>query len=142
MFSKEESKRMREEFWVFFGKRHPRKWLLYNTKIKDVVLKFSFDTKKAMVSIDCCSTDSNERLCYYEKIESLKMLMSTEVSSEAVFDKTYRLESGKTISRIYLQIEGVSIHNKHSWPTVFDFFNTNMSKLEEFFLEYQDIIKA
>ncbi len=140
MFSKEESKRIRQEFWIFFGKRYPRKWLLYNTKIKDVVLKFSFDTKKALVSIDSCSTDPLLRKYYYEKFESLKSLLLYEVSQDFIFDKNYTLESGKTISRVYLQKDNVSIHNKESWPEVFDFFNSNMDKLEEFFQEYQHII--
>ena len=52
MFSKEESKKIRQEFWTSFGKEYPRKWLLYNTKIKGVTLKFTFTTKIAQVSID------------------------------------------------------------------------------------------
>lgn len=142
MFSKEESKKIRQEFWIFFGKRHPKKWLLYNTGVKDVVLKFSFDTKKALVSLDSCSADPVLRAYYYEKLESLKVLLKEEVSLDLIFDKNYKLESGKIISRVYLQKDAVSIHNKQSWPEVFDFFNTNMDALERFFLEYEDIIKA
>lgn len=142
MFSKEESKIIRQEFWIFFGKRYPRKWVLYNTGIKDVVLKFSFDTKKALVSLDSCASDPILRSYYFEKIESLKLLLKEEVSSDLIFDQNYVLESGKTIGRVYLQKDNVSIHNKQSWPEVFDFFNSNMTSLERFFVEYQDIIKA
>jgi hypothetical protein len=35
-----------------FGKSFPRKWILYNTKIKDMAFKFSADNKKAEVSLD------------------------------------------------------------------------------------------
>jgi len=52
MFSKEESKLLREEFWIAYGKSFPRKWLLYNTKIKGLSFKFHFDTKKALVALD------------------------------------------------------------------------------------------
>ena len=34
MFNREESAKIRQEFWTSFGKSFPRKWLLYNTKIK------------------------------------------------------------------------------------------------------------
>ena len=142
MFSKEESKKIRQEFWIFFGKRHPRKWLLYNTKIKDVVLKFSFDTKKAIVSMDSCATDPVIRAYYFDKFESLKLILKEEVSQDLIFDKAYTLESGKIISRVYSQRDGVSIHNKNTWPEVFNFFNEEMQLLETFFLEYQDIIKS
>ena len=33
MFNREESAKIRQEFWTSFGKSFPRKWLLYNTKI-------------------------------------------------------------------------------------------------------------
>ena len=52
MFSKEESARLRKEFWTSFGKSFPRKWLLYNTKIKGVSFKFQADRKTAFVCLD------------------------------------------------------------------------------------------
>ena len=142
MFNQEDSKKIREDFWIFFGKRHPRKWMLYNTGIKDVVLKFSFDTKKALVSIDAVSNDPILRGYYYEKLESLKKLLLDEVSLKLIFDAHYTLDSGKTVSRVYLVKEGVSIHNKNSWPEVFEFFNKNMDTLETFFIDYKDFINS
>lgn len=142
MFSKEESKKIRQDFWIFFGKRHPRKWLLYNTGIKDVVLKFSFDTKKAIVSLDSTSNDAVLQRYYFEKLEGLKNLIKEEVSQDLIFEKHYPLELGKEIGRVYLVKEGVSIHNKHSWPEVFAFFNTYMDKMERFYLEYKDFINS
>ena len=78
MFSKEESKQIREQFWIFFGKRHPRKWLLYDTKVKEINLKFSFDTSKAQVSFDIETNDDLFRTYYFEKFESLKKLLKEE----------------------------------------------------------------
>ena len=140
MFSKEASKKIREDFWIFFGKRFPRKWLLYNTGIKDVALKFSFDTKKATVSIDCSSNDLVLQAYYFDKLKSLKKLMQDEVSQHLIFEPHHCLESGKKIGRVYLVKDGVSIHNKHSWPEVFDFFSNYMEKMEIFYLEYKDFI--
>ena len=142
MFSKEESKKMRQEFWIFFGKRYPRKWLLYNTKIKDFSLKFSFDTKKAQVSFDVSSNEPIYREYYFEKLLSLKKLMEEDISNAIVFEENYILNNGKSTSRCYVQLDDVSIHNKNHWPQVFDFFNNEMSKFEAFFLEYEDFIKS
>ncbi|MDX1317154.1 MAG: DUF4268 domain-containing protein, partial [Xanthomarina gelatinilytica] len=47
MFSKEESRLLKQEFWTSFGKSFPRKWLLYDTKTKGLSFKFHFDTKQA-----------------------------------------------------------------------------------------------
>jgi hypothetical protein len=57
MFSKEEATQLRKEFWTSFGKSFPRKWLLYNTKIKGFTFKFVADKKKAMVCLDIENTD-------------------------------------------------------------------------------------
>lgn len=142
MFSREESKQIRQQFWIFFDKRYPRKWLLYNTGIKDVVLKFDFDTKKASVAIECTATDEVIRGYYFEKLTSLRNLLLTEVSQELVFEEHHLLESGKEISKIYVEKKSVNIHRKTDWPDVFDFLNEYMEKLEIFFLEYKDFIES
>ena len=76
MFSREESKKLREEFWIAFGKSFPRKWILYNTKIKGLAFKFHFDVKKAMVILDIETDDLDRRLQLWEKLESLKSIPS------------------------------------------------------------------
>jgi len=101
MFSKEQSKEIRQQFWIFFDKRYPRKWLLYNTGIKDVSLKFDFDTKKAIVGIDSTANDEIYQTYYFDKLLSLKNILKEEVSSELIFDKNYMLSSGKFIARLH-----------------------------------------
>ena len=45
MFSKQEAQQLKKEFWIAFGKSFPRKWILYDTKIKDFSFKFNADNK-------------------------------------------------------------------------------------------------
>ncbi|MAW94778.1 MULTISPECIES: DUF4268 domain-containing protein [unclassified Leeuwenhoekiella] len=142
MFSKEESKQIRQDFWIFFGKRYPRKWLLYDTKVKEINLKFSFDNQKSQVSFDIETHDELIREYYFEKFESLENLLKAEISEEIILEQDYLRSSGKIISRIYLEKTGVNIHNKTHWPEVFDFFNENMQKFELFWYEYQDFITS
>jgi hypothetical protein len=142
MFSKEESKRLREEFWVSFGKSFPRKWILYNTKIRDVSFKFYFDTKKSMVMLDIENADLEKRIYYYEKITALKTILQDEYIADVIFDDFHLLENGKEISRIYVIKENVSIHDKNSWQETMIFMEKNMSLFESFFNTYKDFIKA
>ncbi|WP_416441455.1 DUF4268 domain-containing protein [Leeuwenhoekiella sp. A16] len=142
MYSKEESKQVREQFWIFFGKRYPRKWILYDTKVKEMNLKFSFNNHEALVSIDIETLDETIREYYFERFTSLKKLMQTEISEDLIFEENYVRTSGKVISRIYLKLAQVNIHNKNQWPEVFEFFHTNMEKIEIFWIEYQDFITA
>ncbi|MCH4823363.1 DUF4268 domain-containing protein [Gramella lutea] len=141
MFSREESKKLRQEFWTSFGKEFPHKWLLYNTKMKEIQLKFSFTRKFAMVSLDIDDDDELIRAYYFEKMKSLEKILKSEHLPEAILDEFHELPEGKIISRIYTKIDGVSIHNKKDWPEVKNFLATNMLQLEEFFNDFADFIK-
>ncbi len=141
MYSREESKKVRQEFWISFGEYYPRKWLLYNTRIKDFSLKFSFTRKLAEVSIDLDATDEIMRQYYFEKMQSLQAILKDEFLPDAVFAEEYELENGKIISRIYITKEGVNIHKKADWPEVQKWLAEKMDALERFFLEYRDFIE-
>ncbi|SFC84012.1 DUF4268 domain-containing protein [Flavobacterium phragmitis] len=141
MYSREESQRIKREFWVAFAEKYPRKWVLYDTKIKDFSFKFYVDNKKAQVLIDIEHRSDEKRTAYFEKLEALKNILEEEFIKDLVFEKNYTLESGKTISRIWVEKTGVGFSNKNTWDTIFDFFNENMHALEMFYLEYDEFIK-
>lgn len=142
MFSKEESKKLTQEFWTSFGREFPNKWVLYNTKIKDLQLKFTFTTKFAQVSLDAVSKDEIIRAIYFEKLVALRAILKSEYLPDAQFDESYKLPEGKNISRIYVQLDGVSIHNKKDWAEVYRFLHIKMLSLEEFFIEYSSYLEA
>ena len=140
MFSKDEAALLRKEFWTSFGKSFPRKWLLYNTKIKGFSFKFVADRKKALVCLDIEHPEDIASELLYDQMLSLKVLLETEIP-EVIFDETYELESGKIIRRIYVPLEAkFSIHNKNSWRDCYEFFVETMPKFELFFYEYEDFI--
>ena len=141
MFTKEESKEIRQRFWTTFGQEYPRKWLLYRTKIKELVLKFTFTTNIAQVSIDIESKDSFYKEYYYDKLWSLENILKTDYLPKAILDPAYELAPGRFISRVYVELEGVSIHDERTWPRTFDFLYENMTQLELFFHEFSHFIK-
>lgn len=142
MFSKEESRRLREEFWISFGKSFPRKWIMYDTKLKGLSFKFHFDTKSALIAMDL-EGDLENRIKYWEKLLTLKSILLNEYIPNAIFKEEYFLDNEKEISRIYLPLNiKVSIHNKNSWRDVMVFFNDNMRLFEAFFEDYKDVIEG
>lgn len=141
MYSKEESLKIKKEFWIQFAETYPRKWILYDTKIKDVTFKFYVDNKKAQVVLDIEPKDDEKRKIYFEKIESLKTILTENYLPEAILERNYYLETGKLISRVWVEKLNVSINNKTYWEEIFDFFNETMSQFEIFFYEYEDYIK-
>ncbi|MEY2631122.1 MAG: hypothetical protein RLZZ469_2020 [Bacteroidota bacterium] len=141
MYSKEEAQQIKKEFWTAFAEAYPRKWLLYDTKIKDVTFKFYIDNKKAQVLLDIEPKDEEKRKIYYEKIESLKTILHEEYLPEAILERNFYLDNGKVISRIWIEKLNVSLNNRNYWPEIFEFFSETMSKFELFFFEFEEYIK-
>ena len=143
MFSKEESTSLRKEFWTCFGKSFPRKWVLYNTKIKGLSFKFVANRKNAMICLDIENPDKMANKILFEKILSLQTILKEEYLSEVIFDDSYRLENEKIIHRIYINHKDkFSIYNKNTWSSCYNFYVEVMPKFELFFLEYKDIINC
>lgn len=141
MYSKEEAQQIKKEFWTAFAEAYPRKWLLYDTKIKDVTFKFYIDNKKAQVLLDIEPKDEEKRKIYYEKIESLKTILHEDYLPEAILERNFYLDNGKVISRIWIEKLNVSLNNRKYWPEIFEFFSETMTKFELFFFEFEDYIK-
>ena len=141
MYSKEENQKLKREFWVTFSEKYPRKWVLYDTKIKDFSFKFYVENTKAQVQIDIEHRNEIKRIQYFEKLESLKNILEEEFISDLVFEKNFNLENGKTISRIWVEILNLSVSNQKYWDEIFAFFNEKMSALELFYIEYDEFIK-
>ena len=150
MFSREEAKKMRQEFWVTFGKRtaliptddgNKKKWILFKTGITDLSFKFEAERKFARVCIDIETNNLINRIQYFEKFQSLKAILQETVPNELIWDETFILPNGKEISRIYCQLDGVSLYNQKKWSEVFDFFVVNMSAIEEVYNDFVDFIK-
>lgn len=141
MYSKEEAQRLKREFWIDFAAKYPRKWMLYDTKIKDFSFKFYVDNKKAQVLIDIENRSDDKRIAYFEKLESLKNILEEEFVKDLVFEKNFVLENGKSISRIWIEKLDVSVSNRKYWDSIFAFFNEKMNALENFYKEYDDYIQ-
>ena len=142
MFSKSESIQLRKLFWTSFGKSFPRKWVLYNTRIKGFSFKFVANQKQAMVCLDIESNDQVKNELLFEQILELKNLLIEDYLPKIIFDNNYLLENGKSIHRIYvIHEESFNIHNKNTWLKTYEFFNTNMDKLETFYEDFEDFIK-
>ncbi|MCF6168929.1 DUF4268 domain-containing protein [Lutibacter sp.] len=142
MFSKEEASQLRKEFWISFGKSFPRKWILYNTKIKDFSFKFAANQKQAMVCLDIESQDTIKNQLLFEQLLALRSILIETYLPDVLFDENYTLENGKTIYRIYvIHPQKFNIHNKDTWQQAYEFFNETMHQFELFYHNFEDFIK-
>lgn len=150
MYSKEEAKKIRVEFWNQFrdytnkrrkNKGRTGKWILNRTGINAVNLKFHFDNKVALVGIDVETKNLDTRIEMYEKLETLKKQINKALGENTTWELDYIRENDKPISRIYTSIDKVDIFDITTWNRVNMFFFDRMTALEDMFLEYKDYIK-
>ena len=150
MFSKEEEKQLREKFWDEFltisrdrrlRKKLPGDWILTQTGVKALNLKFHVDRKVAQVGIDLETRNMDKRIELYEKLESVKKILEQTMGAPMNWELEYIRENGKSVSRIYKQLEGINIYDSSTWPAAYEFMYREMMKLEDFYREYRDYFK-
>jgi len=150
MLTKDEEKQLRLQFWSEFDAysmqrkkraRKPLKWIMNDTGIRQMKLKFDFDEKRASVGIDVETRNFDKRIDVFGKLERLKSKLEKAVGQELIWELDYILPNGKSISRVYVELENVCIYQKDKWPAVTDFFYKNMLSFEKVFREYKDYLK-
>ncbi len=150
MYSKEEAKALRQEFWDRFktmsAKRRARKklpgnWIQTQTGVKALNLRFYVDREVVQVGIDLETRNMDKRIELYEKLESVQKILETAMEGPMIWEIEYIRENDKSVSRIYVQLEGVDIYNRDTWAETHRFMFEKMMKLEEFYREYRDFFK-
>ena len=121
MFSKNEAKLLRQEFWTSFGKSFPREWILYNTNVKGLSFKFYFDTKTAYVAF-CIDMNPVQQQAYWNQFIAHKTILETDFLPEVKFESVLKYLIEKILSAVYVSIDSkVSIHNKSTWRCAMEF---------------------
>lgn len=150
MYSPEEAKNIRKEFWILFDqrcelvpelKRRKKKWLLYDTKIKGIDLKFEAGRNEVSVILEVNHRNENKRLEIYETLEKYKVILEDGFQEGLIWDYCFVRESGAEVCRIYVSKEGLDIHRQNQWPDIYNFFIENMLILENNFLGIRDVLK-
>jgi hypothetical protein len=150
MYTKEEAKKIREEYWNQFRSWSARlrtrngkkgRWMLNDTGIKQLKLKFHFDEERALAGIDVDTRNLDKRIEIWDKLESLKPRLEEIADFELIWDMEFAVDKEKSVSRIYTDLVPVNIYEKKDWKKVNTFFYERMTIIEDFFLEYKDYLK-
>jgi hypothetical protein len=147
MYSKDEAAQIRKEFWIAFDVysrkylANKRKWITYNTGIKDLVLKFVVNRENAKVLLLIESKSEDKRFGIFVKLKELELLYKSELGEGWIWNEQFILDNNKEACAIYKQLNNVNIYNKNDWSDIFDFFAVEMLKLEEMFEEVKPFVK-
>jgi hypothetical protein len=150
VYSKEEKKNLTAQFWDNFtlycatiaaSPEKSKRWLLRNTKVKDVHLKFEPDRESTKVILEIVHRDEDKRLEQYEKIEQYKCILEEGFPNGLVWDFAYIRDTGQHVCRIYTEKKGLDWYRQTQWKEIFEFMAVNMTLLENNFIEIRDLIR-
>ena len=141
MYSREEASQMRQAFWTAFGQYlMPHlsseglkvNWVNYKTGLKYVYFKMDAGKRNASIGITLTHPDPGIQELFYEQFLEFKNLLKGYLNEEWDWVLHTTDENWKTISRIYTELQGVSIFNKNDWPAIISFFKPRILALDEF----------
>jgi hypothetical protein len=151
MYSKDEAKLLRKEFWIVFARRcemvpelfqKKKKWVLYDTGLSGIDLKFDVTRSEAIVMIELNSRLENRRLEIFETLQKYRKFIEEGFSAPLIWDFCFTRESGQEVCRIYTSLQNVDFHRQNQWPEIFNFLIHNMLILENNLMELKDILDA
>lgn len=141
MYTRQEASRLRQEFWTTFGQYmqpipssegEKIAWLNYKTGEKNIYFRMQADNTKASIAIEITHPDPDLQDLYFEQFKELKTILHNTLDEEWHWVLHTTDEYGKTISRIYTELSGVSVFKKEDWPGLISFFKPRIIALDEF----------
>jgi len=151
MYSKDEAKLLSKEFWIVFARRceivpelqyKKKKWVLYDTGLSGIDLKFEVARSEAVVMIEINSRLENRRLEIFEAMQKYRKFIEEGFAEPLVWDICFVRESGQEVCRIYTSLANVDFHRQNQWPDIFNFMIDNMLLLENNLMEIKDVLEA
>lgn len=148
MYSKEELKQIRYEFWHKLESKsrripgqngRPIRWIGDKTGVKGISLRFDATRDFVMVALEI-NADTKERQNHLiEKMLACKTVFENEFGKELVWDTEYPKSQHETVTRIYIKAAG-DLYNKDLWHDMIYFMTDNMLRMEKAFKVVQDYL--
>lgn len=141
MYSKEQASQIRQSFWTTFGQYiSPQpsaeglkvNWVNYKTGIKYVNFRMQAESRMASISIEISHQDGGIQELYFEQFKELRLVLNSALNEDWEWVLHGHDEYGKTVSRIYRQLNNVSIFNRDDWPALISFFKPRIIALDDF----------
>lgn len=150
MFSKEENKQIKVDFYTALGVRMKRhialsgekiKWVNYKTGIKGLAFKMEIDKRIARLFVEIKHSDTDIQDLVYQQFEEYKVVLEQAMPSDTIwFSEDYNI-LGEKIAKIEWQQEAVSIYKKDTWGTAFDFYEAHWLTLDDFWADIKPIFE-
>lgn len=141
MYSREQAKQLKEQFWTSFGQYmgvvpsadlDKVNWVNYKTGIKHLFFRMDATNKSAVIMIELTHPDEGIRELMYSQFVELKNVLQSTLDEEWEWDPVYYDDYGKKTARISISLAKVSVFKKEDWPALISFFKPRIIALDEF----------
>ena len=150
MYSKDELKTLKLEFWESFAafcevqpylRGRKKIWTLYDTKVKGVELKFDATREGAFVILEVNHRGEEARLEMFERLTWYKDTLETDFPEGLTWDICFVRDTGKQVARIYTSKSGIDFHRRQDWGEFFSFMASQMYLLERNFMSIAEYLR-
>ena len=150
MYSKDELKNLKLEFWESFAafcevqpylRGRKKIWTLYDTKVKGVELKFDATREGAFVILEVNHRGEEARLEMFERLTWYKDTLETDFPEGLTWDICFVRDTGKQVARIYTSKSGIDFHRRQDWGEFFSFMASKMYLLERNFMSIAEYLR-
>lgn len=150
MYSKEEASKLRQQFWITFGKYLKPipsaegltiNWVNYKTGVKNIFFKMDAGQKEATISINIQHQDEVARQQFFEQFLALKSIFTNTLNEEWDWELNATNEYGVPFAQISKTMQGVSIFKQQDWPTLISFLKPRIIALDEFWTDVKPIFE-
>lgn len=150
MYSKDELKNLKLEFWESFAafcevqpylRGRKKMWTLYDTKVKGVELKFDATRDGAFVILEVNHRGEEARLEMFERLTWYKDTLEMDFLEGLIWDICFVRDTGKQVARIYTSKSGIDFHRRQDWGEFFSFMASQMYLLERNFMSIAEYLR-
>lgn len=142
MYTREEAKRIKEEFWTRFGQFMALSvseegtkvnWINYKTGIKHLYFRMDADNKTAQIYIEISHPDAGIRQLMYDQFVEYRLLLADSLGETWEWDPIYYDDNQRATARISVAIDRkTSIFKQEDWPDLIRFFKPRLLALDSF----------
>lgn len=148
MYSREEIKQLHKDFWNGFSlfcehlprfKYRHKPWILFNTKVKGVEMKFDAQKDGAYVILEFNHRNPRKKQAMWDLMKKYKVVVD-EHFEDAIWQDRFIKPCGTEVSRIYRYNQELNIHKQEQWKDFYVFLSKNMSALEKVFDDMRELL--
>lgn len=150
MYSKEEAARLRQQFWITFGKYMKPvlgaeggtvNWINYKTGMKHIFFRTDADQKKVSISIELTHPDAGVRALFYEQLLMFKNMLHDTLSEEWEWLPDTINTQSVPIAKVFAERSGLSVYNQQQWPEIISFLKYRIIALDKFWTNVKPVFE-